>query len=241
MTDENGQVVKLVFDSLYNVYRADVVPGSNQTYVLEVICDSFPTVVVEDVLPVKVALDSVQIDPFVRVDNLGAAIGQAIIYFKDPLKSENYYEVEITPGYNNYSGLVVSSEDPVITNEFYYPENAELQNFSPHRLLFSDQSFGSGQKVITVSFYSGSSYYCSEDESYHRISEGYITVKFRSVSKNYYTYFASYLNYMFNISGEALLGTVEPVNIMGNVKGGYGIFGAYQEVYYQTNFEGIKY
>lgn len=237
MTAGNGQVFTLAYDTVYNDYRADVSPDSNQTYALKVVCDSFPPLYAEDVMPAKVELDSVQIDPFVRVNSLGAAIGQATIYFKDLPEIENYYEIQITNGVNSKNGKYIYSDDPIITSEFYYPENIELQAYEPNRLLFTDQSFGEKQQAITFSFYTGS----SSGSSGNKISAGYITIKFRAVSKNYYTYFTSYLDYMFNMSGDGLLGTTEPINIFGNVENGYGIFGAYQEVYSEKYFEEIRY
>lgn len=237
LTDENGTIDTLIYDTLYDDYRADIIPDANCTYTLKVVCDSFPSISAKDALPVKVDLDSVQIEPFVRVNDLGAAIGQATIYFYDPPESENYYEVEVTRGYNATNGIAIYSNDPVVTREFYYPDNIELQAYQAHRLLFADCSLGSGQQAMTFTFDSRT----SSGSSGNKIAAGFFTVKFRSVSKNYYLYYTSYLDYRFNLSGDVLLGSCEPVNILGNVENGYGLFGAYQEVYSEVYFNEISY
>lgn len=122
--------------------------------------------------------------------------------------------MEITRGFNYYNGLTVFSDDPLITREFYYPENIELQRFEAHNLLFTDQSMKKVQQVVTICFDSRT----SSGSGGNKIAAGYFTVKFRSVSKNYYRYYASYLDYQFNISGDALLGSCEPRNIRGSIR-----------------------
>jgi hypothetical protein len=235
----NSIIDTLVFDTIQNKYTSQLNISTLTDYCLEVYYDDFPPLHAIESIPQFVKPDSVIINPLARVDDLGGALGEVTVYFSDPPDVQNFYEVQIATGRTN---TYIFSEDPVITNEFYYPKNIKLHAFNPKRLLFSDHSLNSKQKKLTFSFYQGgASSWNNEGSSSKKINAGYVSVYFRSVSPGYYNYFASYLDYKFNMSSDIIFGSREPVNIISNIENGYGFFGAYQESLTEVYFYEIKY
>lgn len=239
LTNEKGYVDTLTYNSERNEYCAENFFESENTYRLEVVKNGYPNLLSEDVMPIRVLPDSILINPFIGVTNDGVAMGGVIVYFKDLPNVENYYEIEITRG-GNY-GCYMSSLDPIITKEYYYPVNPDLNGFAPKRLLFTDQSLSKKQKTLNFLFNPGSTYLRGEDGGHYVIGHGVIRVNFRTVSKNYYNYQTSLLQYQFNSSGDPLFGTREPKNIFSNVENGYGVFAAYQEAFKEIYIEDIIY
>jgi hypothetical protein len=234
-----GEADTLMYDNYAKRYSKNKIIESNSVYTLSVHREGFPSVFAEDIIPDMVPIDSVLINPFFSVDALGSAIGTATIFFSDAVDIHNYYEIQVSRGINSYCDIF--SDDPIITGEFYYPANIAFNNYSPKRLLFTDNGLVNKQSQINVSFYTGSSFSADESGGKHIIESGFIGVYFRTVSKNYYSYWSSFLDYSFNFSGDVLFGTREASNIFTNIQNGYGVFGSYQECYSEIYIDQIIY
>lgn len=233
---ENGYHETLRYDP-DNFYSSERTLKANDLYSLEVEVSGGTKYEAKDFLPDFVFPNSVLLDPYIAKDEDGKPIGQAKIYIDDPKEVDNYYEVEIAL-FNE--AINISSTDPIITNEYYYPFNAELQSYSSKSLLFSDKSFNGKEANVSFNFMSVALSKIEPDRITHIIPSGIFEFHFRSVSKNYYDYKASLLNYKFNLEGDILFGTREPQNIYTNIENGYGIFGAYSESISRIYIDEIK-
>jgi hypothetical protein len=125
----------------------------------------------------------------------------------------------------------LSSDDPLITKEDYYPSILQLDAFPPRKLYFKKTHYN---EAFAVEFYydppSVHTTTVSENgeqkNTYHIFSHR-AHIELRTVSSSYYRYHVSRLTQFYSREGDALYGAGSPVNVYSNIVNGTGIFAAF--------------
>ncbi len=220
----NTLVAKIPYDDSLGYYQLfDFHPEKNNKYYIQVEAEGFDKVYAEDIIPSKVFVKDTTIIPFAYVDNDGFIYSELRIKFDDPPNEKNYYEIFFEP-FNDSYWETLYSDDQVILSENYYPKLFTLGVQYPKYLPFSDALFNGQEYELSISYFTGE----KADNSTVNNSSVYHLV-FRSVSKEYYKYRTSLLEYHYNENTDILFGQNEHMNIYSNVQNGYGIFAGYQE------------
>jgi len=153
------------------------------------------------------------------------------ITIKDNPEQDNYYEIFIpqhavwdTSNYfyvvNNNNIQFFSVDDSVLIAEGYFPSTLS------RRLIISDKYFDKNQ--ITLHLHPLLS--CGKTVIYDTvITDALLFLFVRSVSEDYYKYSKSYQWFINYMEGDvnAVNFISRPVNVYGNIEGGYGIFAGY--------------
>ena len=206
-----------------------LVPESGQMYRLEIEVPGQEQIIAEDIVPLPIALESIEMD---TIETLGEA--EDLIYkiaikvnFTDPIGAQDYYHLNLfnhmaingedTPpmeGFNEGVGehaliplmpLESDKSNPSVT--FHYEEGS---------VLFSDEDFDGEQTSLT--FYS----LLSLSNEAHR---GKVVGELRTVSKDYYLYHTSLSRQIANKDRPF----VEPISVYTNIENGLGIFSGYAQ------------
>jgi hypothetical protein len=122
----------------------------------------------------------------------------------------------------NYGAYELTTDDPLITSENYYPTLMQFDVSQPKYLLFNDKSIN-GEKHKLILYYSppqgnvGSLW----------IRCHYITIHLRNVTENYYRYRTTLIQHLNSKEKDILYGTGEPINAVSNIFHGFGLFAGY--------------
>ncbi len=125
----------------------------------------------------------------------------------------------------------LTSDDPLISEENYYPSILQLDAFPPQQLFFKKEH---QSKNFYVEFYydppsviATSISEKGEQNTTSQIFSHKATITMKTVSRSYYRYHTSKLMQFYSREGDALYGAGEPVNVFSNVQNGAGIFAAF--------------
>ena len=215
----------LYVDSL-KTYPISIFPTTGDVFSIIVQKEGFETVSAKCDIPSKVLITDTLIMPIAYYDETGSVFSQVSISFIDPLNEINYYEIalsDIAFSYDEPENFYeLSSNNNIITSESYYPSLINFDMKKPKHLLFNDETINGKSCNLNV-FYTP-----PQTESDHRyISNHYITIHLRSVTKDYYKYKTTMIQQLNNREEDILYGMGEPLNVISNVKNGYGLFSGF--------------
>lgn len=174
----------------------------------------------QTIVPQPVVIDSARFSHDTFFDNFGEPFSEFFLYFDDIATEENYYEALVYHNYYNEEEYAYKRKFPY---QYYSRDmailNAEMLQYEPRSLLFSDRTF-SGQKV-SVRF--------AFDAPYPQYKERYIntTLLLLRVTEEYYQYRQSLYKQLFLQTPTVWSGLNEPVPVESNIENGYGVFAAY--------------
>jgi hypothetical protein len=201
-------------------------PKSGENFRVEVEKDYFPKLIAETAIPSKVEITNCELIPFAFLNEEGRPVSEITLSFKDPANEINYYEIAVSDAAFSYEDDVnfykLSSNDRIITSESYYPDAIRFDVPNPKYLLFNDSEING--KEHTFKIYYNTSFIYSET---NYIPPHYITVHFRSVSREYYYFKTSLIKQSYNKREDILYGIGEPVEVYTNIKNGFGIFAGF--------------
>ena len=170
------------------------------------------------------------LDTIPQFDYDGSANYILNITFEDNEKEANFYDLEVWLKYEDeWRATYLDSDDPVITRQSYYSPFPFINN-SLTKMPFSDQPFNGQQKTIPFKITPGV-IVMSVDT--YILPEVDMMVLFKSTTKEQYLYTGSILNHLQGRESDLIFGSGQPVDLLGNVQGGYGIF-ACEEVFEQV-------
>ncbi len=201
-------------------------PLAGEAYRIEVSAPGYKSVYAETLIPEKVSIDTVIIDRIGYFDDSGLVYSKLTISFTDPAKEDNYYEIVVTPlGVGEYRASayrLLSTFEPLIVNEPHYPDETRIDLKNPDRLLFNDKTFNGQQAELD--FY----YFASQiTGGTHQLNSEILSVQLRNISREYYLYQSTMLHSSFNREADILYGLGEPLNVISNIKNGYGVFAGF--------------
>lgn len=160
----------------------------------------------------------------IRINEDGEYYSGLKVSVDDPEDEENFYEIHVRQVYMWGEELTVSrrsgfSDDPVIR-----AENIPMY-IDGHFVVFSDRQFNGQQKELWV-------YYYPPMYSNNNLVDPdyYLIVDLYSVSENYYQYRKKIVDHLAGQDEDFLDASGEPVPMISNIEGGYGIFAGYTGV-----------
>ncbi len=211
--------------------------GSN--YSIQIEKDGYQTITANTYIPAIVQPDSIVINPIAYINEDGGVFSEISITFTDPLQDTNYYEIIVSdPSYDYYTPKMLyelSSTDNLITSEAYYPSLLNPDIKYPQYILFSDNTIAGA--TSTIHLY----YFPPQDMSNIRyISDHYIDIHFRNVTKEYYLFKTTLLRNRVNQIEDILNGMAEPLNVFSNIENGYGLFSGYNEYLTSLHIDSTK-
>ncbi|HNQ67948.1 MAG TPA: DUF4249 domain-containing protein [Bacteroidales bacterium] len=226
---KNGQF----YDTLHYYPASDcyTMPGMFFTdvgdeYSLIVERDGFETVTASTYIPSKVEIEDVTITPIAYIDEFGGAVSEVEISFIDRADEVNYYEIAISDisfDYEDYRDFYpISTSDNLITSQSYYPDLIRFDVPFPRSLLFSDSGINGEKHTLKVYYVAG-----QKILQFRWIIQHYISVHFRTVTKEYYDFKTSSIQQDYAKREDILYGMGEPVNVISNIENGFGIFSGF--------------
>lgn len=221
---ENGSLMDtLWYDDELNGYTFPYYyfPEVGKEYAIRVSKEGYLPLTASCIIPQKVTIDSLNIIALAGIDENESAYSSVTLTFHDPENEDNYYEIIVSDTGERYYRLWTSEQ--IITEEAYYPSDLALELKKPKRLLFNDSTFNGEEKTIVL-------YYEPPQllDYYKRwISNHFVIVELRSVTKDYYNYFTSVIQNHNSREGDLFYGLGEPLNAYTNIENGYGIFAGY--------------
>ena len=246
--EKNGSVYSLIPDTITNnSYITTLIPEEGGIYSVHL---EFPGIsglplTATDTVPFVSAIQSTERTPNAKRvdDNFLTLIRMGI----QPPESEktSFYEITVITqitdsilpnGYLLDSAMqqpgfaYLTSDDPMISGENYYPSVLQLDAFPPQQLYFKKEH---GAKKFYVEFYydppsittTSISEKGEQNTTSHLFSHKAMVV-LKTVSRSYYRYHTSRLVQFYSREGDALYGAGEPVNVFSNIQNGVGIFAA---------------
>jgi Domain of unknown function (DUF4249) len=196
-------------------------PVAGNNYSIQIIKQGFATVTAETSIPQIVNITKLDILPIAYLDETGAPYSEVSIAFTDPGDKINFYEIEISDITQKFT-YELSSHNPIITGESYYPSVLDFKNNMPTSLLFNDSKIN-GQKLALKIYYPAPLFIM--EHSY--ISDHTISVHLRNVTEEYYKNKTSFIRHSYSLQENILYGSGEPINVYSNTHNGYGIFAGY--------------
>lgn len=246
--EKNGSVYSLIPDTITNnSYITTLIPEEGGIYSVHL---EFPEIsglplTATDTVPFASVIKSTELTPYAkRVDDNSLTLIRMGI---QPPESEktSFYEITVITqitdsilpnGYLLDSAMqqpgfaYLTSDDPMISGENYYPSVLQLDAFPPKQLYFKKEH---GAKKFYVEYYydppSITTTSISEKGEQNRASHFFshkATIVLKTVSRSYYHYHTSRLMQFYSREGDALYGAGEPVNVFSNIQNGVGIFAA---------------
>jgi len=211
-------------------------PGEN--FRIEVERVNFPQLIAETSIPSKVSITDCELIPFAFLNEEGRPVSEVSLSFTDPANEINYYEIAISPANFNYENdenfKRLTTNDRIITSESYYPDAIRFDVPNPKFLLFNDSEING--KEHTLKIYYNASFKRSET---NYIPHHYITVHFRSVSREYYYFKTSLIKQSYNKREDILYGIGEPVEVYTNIINGFGVFAGFNNDFAHFKIDSI--
>ena len=207
---------KYIISTAINKY-----PVAGNDYSIQIIKQGFATVIAKTTIPHIVDITKLDILPIAYLDETGSPHSEVSIAFTDPSDKVNFYEVEISDITEKFN-YELSSNNPIITGESYYPSVLDFKNNMPTSLLFNDSKIN-GQNVILKIYYLAP--LIITDHSY--ISDHSINVHLKNVTEEYYKNKITFIQHTYSLQENMLYGSGEPINVYSNINNGYGVFAGY--------------
>ena len=247
--EKNGLVYSLIPNTMTNnSYITTLIPEEGGIYSihLEIPEISDLTLTAADTVPFASVIQSTELIPEAKQvdDNFLTLIRMEI---QPPAsKKVSFYEITVITqitdsiqqnGYPLDSVMLkprfafLTSEDPMISGENYYPSILQLDAFPPQQLYFKKEH--QSKKFYAEFYYNPPSATTTsisdkgEQNTTSQIFSHKATVVLKTISQSYYRYHTSRLIQFYSREGEALYGAGEPVNVFSNIQNGAGIFAAY--------------
>jgi hypothetical protein len=197
--------------------------------------EGYPDICAETIIPRSLLDVTINLDTVPLQEPDAGFYSNLDISLSDPPGQENYYELEIwqrTIDDHNPSGISnkfflasIDSNDPVITQQGYYPAFPFIQGIPPLCLPFSDASFDGMKKTIQFKLFAGVIAYSSYNGiSIITLPAKDVVIHFKSISRDQYLYKTSVLRHLMAQKSDIVFGAGNPVNIIGNIDGGIGLF-----------------
>lgn len=248
---ENGIFKELLNNTEKGIYWSSFKPKISVPYELVVSYQGFETVSVKDTIPEPVQLTDATIIVTATYD-VEDPVHEITVYFQDPEKENNYYEIVLKGWQYNINDLedtIMSPIDTIWSFDTYrtvYSDDPILiaegdQDYKARSIYFSDKLFNGQKTAVTINLVNWgieTQYELSGDYGYRFEIIGIL----RSVSYSYYKYKKTWWQHLFNQGVDlniqdtdelrAFLFTGEPVNLYSNVENGYGIFASFSESYF---------
>jgi hypothetical protein len=172
---------------------------------------------------------------YINTDELEGDYTTFFLSIDDPVDN-NFYELKAfaynTNNYNKpYQHGLIFSENTII--------KAEGDNYTFHKLIFSDKLFNGEKRVLDVNTLNTMSTAFDEKTLF----------LLRTVTEEYYLYQKTLLEHYYNqelihnpsIEELALMKiTGTPVDVYSNIEGGYGVFAGYSTFIYEIDNEPIR-
>ncbi len=176
---------------------------------------------INDTLPIAAENISDSITLYAGIDEDGFIKSMITITFKDNPDYNNYYEIQLrNSALNEETNYYITSDDPSITTESYYPTNFSSEVANPKYLPFSDELFNGETKQINV-------YYTpTTNNDGTKVKDHVVNIIFKTTSQAYYNYRTSLIQQSYSNMGNILYGIGEPISVYSNIDGGLGIFAA---------------
>ncbi|MDD3079984.1 MAG: DUF4249 family protein [Paludibacter sp.] len=116
----------------------------------------------------------------------------------------------------------LSTTNPLITREDYYPSLIVLSQESPKSLLFH---IDNPKDTVCIDFeYDNGGIYTNGKTG---TCNHNLRIELRTVSESFFLYKTSLYKQMYAAAGDLLYGIAEPVKVVSNIEGGVGLFGSY--------------
>lgn len=238
---ENDSLVDILVSSGQGLYTSMINAKEGALYVIKASSPGFEEVIGTDSIPQEVYIEKASADYGLFLYSYQDEMRYGLDYkttIQDPVLIENYYEIiffekKMQNGFYQYSIFnTYVYPDPLFSSEDYF-------GYLPNQFIFSDSYFNGRKKDIIMKM--ADSYYgLDKPNSLNALPDGYSTI-IRSVSKNYYLFFKSWIKHQHNLqistsTAEAIYEglTGDPIPLYTNVKNGYGIVAAYSQAFYKT-------
>lgn len=226
----------VIKDTLKYVDSLDIYPISNtmsdypiagKNYSIKVIKNGFETITANTTIPSKVNIIDTVITPIAYFDETGSVFSEISVTFTDPVDDVNYYEIAVSDiafDYDNPNDYYeLTTYDNIITSESYYPSLIRFDVDKPKYLLFTDKEINGQTHTLNI-------YYTPPQEETDKkryISNHYISVHLRNVTEEYYKFKTTMIQQLYSRQEDILYGMGEPLNVVSNIKNGYGLFAGF--------------
>ena len=211
---EDGNLIETLTGGTGGFYSGQKMPVPGHSYRITASKAGFPDAEATDALPARTLIDSAWIDSAFNSD-FGGMVYNLRLRIKDNPSQKNYYHVLIyfeDPFMGELNSQCIYSEDPAVDQVVYnFAGNCQGAVFDDN--FFDGQTYS--LKFQLDNYWSGGGTGTGEIK--------YIA-DLRSVSQAYYEYMRT-AALQQESSYDPL---AQPVQVYGNVKNGYGIWGGYQ-------------
>jgi hypothetical protein len=213
-------------------------PKVGNFYSIKVIKNGYKIVSANTYIPKQVKIDTVILKKIAYIDETGSAFSELTLSFEDPVNDTNYYEIVVSDRsydyYNQEELYSLSSDDDIITSEAYYPSILNIDLKNPKYILFSDKTIN-GKRINIHLFYCPP----QEESSVRYITNHYIDIHFRNVTKDYFLFKTTLLQNRNSMQEDILYGMSAPINTYTNIKNGYGLFSGYNEYIFSLKIDSV--
>lgn len=174
-------------------------------------------------IPFEVEIENLEVNGLAGIDEFKSAYSSVSITFHDPVEIQNFYEIIISSAGNQHERYRLWTTEKIITEESYYPSILAFDKKKPKRLLFNDKLIN-GEKRNVIVYYEPPQ---RENPDHRWINYHFIDIQLRSVTEAYYNYYTSLIQHSYSQEEDILYGMGEPIDVHGNIKGGYGLFAGF--------------
>lgn len=229
----------IIIDSLIfndGFYYSTLIPEKGNNYKLEITTNEYEKLESQSYIPTDLNIFSIEQQDFSTIVNNNEIGGEKklplnrfSITFEDNPNEKNYYEIKIILKqfwndslYNHHPMPVyLFSQDNVIKKE-------DILDYSPQILVFSDSLFNGQTKTLDflykplwLSIYGETEYTYGDYRLYYQ---------FRAISKEMYDYRIALIKHVYNQQTDDFSIFGDPVQMISNIKNGYGVFAGYTEI-----------
>lgn len=252
---ENGALIQYTNSHSDSYYSMNYYPKVGKIYSLKVKVPDFDTVFAQSSIPENCVIQQLTCEllpapPNVSYAQFGGQDSKVILTFDDDASMKNFYELSFL--YTNHYMDYETHEDKYTTYESLgqateYVQDLSILNdsdidFYPSYLYFSDNLFNGTQKKVLLRYVGGmDSYYnyLTEESTIEKIP---FSVKFKTVSSEYFKFRKSWTRHSFNQNGNYgasfldffMIG--DPVTLYSNVQGGLGVFAGFNQQLYPATY-----
>ncbi len=186
----------------------------------------FETVTSSTHIPGKVQIIDTNLTPIAYFSDNDDVYSEISVSFKDPVNEKNYYSVMVSDiAYSKYEECDfyrLSTNDPIITSESYYPSIIRYNLATPKELLFTDETINGKEHTLVIYYYPPQGLSAKK-----WISDHHISIHLRNVTKEYFQYKTTLIHHLNNREEDYLYGMAEPLDVVSNIENGYGLFAGF--------------